>query len=270
MKVLPKLSKLASLKSLDNEIRVMQLLTTEAFSHPNIIKLKAVFHSRTEVWLQMEHGGPRNLYSYLHAHDHKHTALGAQNAGSIIRQCVDALSHMHLVVKIAHRDIKPENILVDEVSDGVAIKICDFDLARVVRPEDRHKTVCGTFPFLAPEILRSRPYFPLPTDIWSMGMVFLEVLCCCQVVVQTVISKHHKKALDPKKKYGIVAEMIFDFFEQPASIHRVLDLHQRPELRGTPESSRATALLEGMMVVSVAQRWTAERLQEMFSNHPDP
>jgi len=48
---------------------------------------------------------------------------------------------------IAHRDIKPENVVI---SNGVG-KLCDFGWAAICN--DRRKTYCGTFDYVAPEIL---------------------------------------------------------------------------------------------------------------------
>ena len=45
---------------------------------------------------------------------------------------------------IVHRDIKPENIVLA----GKVCKLCDFGWASIC--EDRRKTYCGTFDYVAP------------------------------------------------------------------------------------------------------------------------
>lgn len=45
---------------------------------------------------------------------------------------------------IVHRDIKPENV----VMTGNVCKLCDFGWATIC--EDRRKTHCGTFDYVAP------------------------------------------------------------------------------------------------------------------------
>lgn len=81
----------------------------------------------------------------------------------------NALLQKHII----HRDIKPANILLKQ---GVA-KLSDFGFSRVV--EDPHKTqkltLLGTPLYTAPEIL-STSNFSNKCDVWSMGIVFYEML----------------------------------------------------------------------------------------------
>jgi serine/threonine protein kinase len=57
---------------------------------------------------------------------------------------------------ITHRDIKPQNLLLTSKDpDQAIVKICDFGLARFIDTEkgDFASTPCGTFDYVAPEIL---------------------------------------------------------------------------------------------------------------------
>lgn len=80
-----------------------------------------------------------------------------------------ALLNKHII----HRDIKPANILLKQ---GVA-KLSDFGFSRVV--EDPNKTqkltLLGTPLYTAPEILANND-FSNKCDVWSMGIVFYEML----------------------------------------------------------------------------------------------
>ena len=51
---------------------------------------------------------------------------------------------------IAYRDIKPENILVDMEGH---IRIADFGLSKVILPNEKSYSFCGSPEFLAPEML---------------------------------------------------------------------------------------------------------------------
>lgn len=76
-------------------------------------------------------------------------------------------------IHYCHRDIKPENILV---KDG-CIKITDVNLAKYI--ENMLTTTysfVGTAFYLAPEVLRKQKYSPYKADIYSLGVVFYEML----------------------------------------------------------------------------------------------
>ena len=75
--------------------------------------------------------------------------------------------------KVIHRDIKPANILLRQ---GCA-KLSDFGFSRVVDdPTKTQKLSClGTPLYTAPEVL-AREEFSNSCDVWSMGVVFYEML----------------------------------------------------------------------------------------------
>ena len=74
---------------------------------------------------------------------------------------------------IIHRDIKPANILLKQ---GIA-KLTDFGFSRVVDdPQKSQKlTLLGTPLYTAYEILNGHQ-FNSKCDVWSMGIVFYEML----------------------------------------------------------------------------------------------
>ncbi len=104
-------------------------------------------------------------------------ALSPRQALEIVPQLCDALRYAH-DEGVVHRDIKPENLLLDRRGQ---IKIADFGLAKLVgdqvdRPLTASQDVVGTAHYMAPEQVESSREVDHRADIYSMGVVFYEML----------------------------------------------------------------------------------------------
>lgn len=75
---------------------------------------------------------------------------------------------------IAHRDLKLENIMLTK--SGV-IKIADFGKSERFRVADIDLVMvgglCGTSPYIAPEVYTSTHYSARAADVWSMGVIYM-------------------------------------------------------------------------------------------------
>ena len=105
-------------------------------------------------------------------------ALSATEALAIVPQVCDALQFAH-EEGIVHRDVKPENILLDKKG---RVKIADFGLAKLL---DKPATVytltqagqrMGTPHYMAPEQIEHPGQVDHRADIYSLGVVFYEML----------------------------------------------------------------------------------------------
>lgn len=78
----------------------------------------------------------------------------------IIAKVLSGTKYIHKM-KIIHRDLKPENILINEE----AVKISDFGLATQIDNGELLHLQCGTWSYLAPEVLLKCGYGQ-KVDIW--------------------------------------------------------------------------------------------------------
>src|SRR5262249_53202502 len=99
--------------------------------------------------------------------------LAAQEAVDLIMQVARGLGYAH-ERNIIHRDLKPSNVIVTR--QNVA-KIVDFGLARMASSATTTMSTgpVGTLAYMSPEQLRNEP-LDRRTDIWSIGVVFAEML----------------------------------------------------------------------------------------------
>ena len=103
--------------------------------------------------------------------------LSPAQALRIVPEICEALQYAH-DRGIVHRDIKPENLLLDR--DG-HVKITDFGIAKLVGPSAGSTfltgaDVVGTPHYMAPEQIERPADVDHRADIYSLGVVFYEML----------------------------------------------------------------------------------------------
>ena len=104
--------------------------------------------------------------------------ISPRDALKIIPQICDALQYAH-EQGVVHRDIKPENVMLDKKG---RVKITDFGLAKILGLEatDLRLTgaaeVVGTPHYMAPEQIEHPREVDHRADIYSLGVVFYEIL----------------------------------------------------------------------------------------------
>ncbi len=142
-------------------------------NHPNIVAVYDFGQAGDWFYFVMEFVDGANLRQAMRA-----GRLTAAQALAIVPKLCDALQFAH-DEGIMHRDIKPENILLDKKG---RVKIADFGLAKLLgaEPDDPSITVTGvgmgTPRYMAPEQLENAKSVDHRADIYSLGVVFYEML----------------------------------------------------------------------------------------------
>ena len=178
----PGLDRLVAIKVLppefDHDVKFALRFTREArtlakLSHPNIISVFEFGNVEDTYYFLMEFVDGSTLRDVVSSQQ-----LSPEQALAIVPHLCDALQYAH-DKGVVHRDIKPENILI--AVDGT-VKIADFGLSRILGDEQQQETLTGTHQvmgtprYMAPEQLEGSHGVDHRADIYSLGVVFYEML----------------------------------------------------------------------------------------------
>jgi serine/threonine protein kinase len=142
-------------------------------NHPNIVMVHDFGHTGGYYYLVMEFVDGLNLRQAM-----RMGKFSPAEALAIVPKICDALQYAH-EEGVLHRDIKPENILLDARG---RVKIADFGIAKIVGEEKGPITLTGTGAslgtphYMAPEQFENPSQVDHRADIYSLGVVFYEML----------------------------------------------------------------------------------------------
>jgi uncharacterized protein (TIGR03435 family) len=150
-----------------------------ALNHPNIVTIHDFGQAGGFYFLLMEFVDGVNLRQLLRARK-----FTPEEALTIVPPLCDALQFAH-ERGIVHRDIKPENLLLDKAG---RVKVADFGIAKMLgadhggngggtaAPENATQNAVGTPGYSAPEQKSDPQRVDSRADIYSLGVVFYEML----------------------------------------------------------------------------------------------
>ncbi len=178
----PGLDRVVAVKILPSEIshdpKFIERFQREAralakLNHPHIVTVYDFGQTGGLCYIVMEFVDGANLRQVI-----RKQTLTAAEALKIVPQICEALQFAH-DEGVVHRDIKPENVLIDKRG---RVKIADFGLAKLLGPEGSDQSltatqqVMGTLRYMAPEQMQGARAVDHRADIYSLGVVFYELL----------------------------------------------------------------------------------------------
>jgi len=249
------LLRVESIQSLQKTLRIMRSLSR----HPGLVQLHEVYHSRSHIFIRTETFGCESLAHRLataRAPEASRGRLSFPQTISIIKQALAVVAFLH-TQSVVHRNIMPGNFFISDPNEGLILKLVDFSLAHMMTESDVCEGACGTLPFVAPETL-SGSFRSLPADVWSLGMVALEILSLDGVEKLPGAMDQLENLFSPDKYFnrlntweGVWPPRDHDFKLELCQ----WDLQSAVVLR---------PVLEGMLQLEVCDRWTsAQSLMEV-------
>ncbi|KAL4095766.1 hypothetical protein PRIC1_009138 [Phytophthora ramorum] len=151
-----------------NEVEMMQLLG----SHPSLVLLLAVCANPLSIVLEYL---PFSLFELINGVPDKARRIPPFPASwtkrvQMMLDIARGLQFLHSF-DIIHRDLKSLNLLM--TAEG-KVKLADFGISRINNQTDLMTGCCGTFQWMAPEVLASQKY-SLPADVYGFGVIMWEI-----------------------------------------------------------------------------------------------
>lgn len=146
-----------------------------SLDHPNIVKLREVFHSALQVALVMDVLEGGDSFSLVDK-----GRLPESQAAAVLLQANSALQYLH-DRGLVHGDVKPENLVFAD-KDQTRLVLVDFGCMQ--RTEDIPQMVLApwtrlsTVAYMAPEVYRCEVYDG-KADMWSLGITAFVFLTQC-------------------------------------------------------------------------------------------
>ncbi|XP_050208086.1 G-type lectin S-receptor-like serine/threonine-protein kinase LECRK4 [Mercurialis annua] len=176
--------------------------------HKNLVHLLGYCHDKSNILLVYEFMKNGSLADFLFNSAEK---LSWGDRTGIALDIARGIQYLHeeCETQIIHCDINPKNILMDE---NWHAKISDFGLAKLLMP-DQSKTVTGirgTRGYVAPEWYKNQAV-TTKADVYSFGIVFLEIICCRRSV-----------SMDVPGNEAILVEWVYSCFEEN-ELHKLVN-----------------------------------------------
>jgi len=149
--------------------------------HANIVRVFDLRRIGDEYFVVMEYVDGIDLAAVIKVHRQRRTRVPLPFFFHVALSLLESLSYAHAAVDengnptpLIHRDIKPSNVMLSR--RGV-VKLTDFGIAHVGDGSVTGGMVQGTANYMSPEQAHGDEHLTPASDIYSLGVVFFEMLC---------------------------------------------------------------------------------------------
>ncbi len=225
LKVLPEslAAKPAFAERFNREARTLARL-----NHPNIVTVHDFGRRAGFYFLLMEFMDGVNLRQAMRA-----GRFTPEQALGLVPKICEALQFAH-EEGVLHRDIKPENILLDGRG---RVKIADFGIAKLLGESEADPSLTvsgaalGTPAYMAPEQIENPSQVDHRADIYSLGVVFYEMLTG-ELPLGRFAPPSEKGTVDPR-----VDEIVMRALAKERELRQQSATQVRTEVEGVTQSA---------------------------------
>merc|ERR1712000_593793 len=153
----------------NKEIIINEILLMRDCNHRTIVNYIDSYLVDGALWVVMEYVDGCDLTQVVEVcHPMKEEHIAA-----ITHEVLSGLEHLHQK-GIIHRDIKSDNVMV---AKNGRLKLTDFGYgAQLTQEQARRQTVVGTPYWMAPEVIQDDCQYDESADIWSTGVMCIEMI----------------------------------------------------------------------------------------------
>ena len=206
--------KLLSLKD-NTELLLREIRVLAKLEHPNILRYNTS-------WVEFDKRKRPILCIQTKFYDHTLTDVMFNdnlNKENVWKDIVNAIKYLHSN-GIMHRDIKPDNIFID--TNMLHAYVGDFGLAKYYENNDSRimsDLYMGSELYLAPEAKSETPYYTFESDIYSLGIIYLQLFSNCQSSMEFIFMiKKGIQAFDVPDKIKMILS------DDPSKRPKIIDL----------------------------------------------
>ena len=177
-----------------NEVTMLHQL-----SHEHILKFFHWYETNNHLWLIEEYCTGADLLTLIK----QDTAMPEETLVTFASDLLAALNFIHSK-GILYCDLKPSNVLID--AHGF-LKLSDFGLACHVDDVRPKKRKIGTPSYMAPELFQDGGVLSFASDLWSLGIVLLEIFTGKPPFVDETLD-------------GLIEKIVYEDYNRPVGCSR--------------------------------------------------